>query len=71
MVFSQSMIPKSISVFKMKMGRYKIVEKQELFLNDTVNYSEFVNTNTYANPVILSEEQNRLYLFWRGIDNKP
>ncbi|MBK7107019.1 MAG: glycoside hydrolase family 88 protein [Ignavibacteriae bacterium] len=46
-------------------------ERNELFLNDTELYSEFTNTNTYANPVILSEENNRIYLFWRGIDNKP
>ena len=26
---------------------------------------------TYANPVLLSEENNALYLFWRGSDFKP
>ena len=26
---------------------------------------------TYANPVLLSEEQNAIYLFWRGSDFKP
>ncbi len=45
--------------------------KQELYLNDMETYSGFANTNTYVNPVILSEENNRIYLFWRGVDNKP
>jgi Predicted unsaturated glucuronyl hydrolase involved in regulation of bacterial surface properties, and related proteins len=26
---------------------------------------------TYANPVLLSKENNRIYLFWRGGDRKP
>jgi rhamnogalacturonyl hydrolase YesR len=26
---------------------------------------------TYSNPVLLSEEQNAIYLFWRGSDFKP
>jgi hypothetical protein len=34
-------------------------------------YKDLVNTNTYANPVMLSAENNRIYLFWRGVDNKP
>ncbi len=46
-------------------------DKQELFLNDMETYKEFANTNTYANPVLLTEEDNRIYLFWRGVDNKP
>jgi hypothetical protein len=45
--------------------------KQELYLNDMEFYKGFVNTNTYANPVMLTEENNRIYLFWRGVDNKP
>jgi hypothetical protein len=42
-----------------------------VFLNDTDYYDNFYSTNTYVNPVMLSEEDNRIYLFWRGIDNKP
>ena len=45
--------------------------KQELYLNDMDMYKGFTNTNTYVNPVLLSEENNRIYLFWRGVDNKP
>jgi hypothetical protein len=45
--------------------------KQELYLNDMEFYKGFINTNTYVNPVMLSEENNRIYLFWRGVDNKP
>ena len=45
--------------------------KQELCLNDTDFYKGFTNTNTYVNPVLLTEENNRIYLFWRGVDNKP
>jgi len=46
-------------------------DKQELYLNDMEFYNGFVNTNTYVNPVMLSGENNRIYLFWRGVDNKP
>lgn len=46
-------------------------DSQELYLNDTVKYKGFASTNTYVNPVRLSGENNRIYLFWRGTDNKP
>ena len=46
-------------------------DKQELYLNDMEKYKDFGNTNTYVNPVLLTEENNRIYLFWRGVDNKP
>ncbi len=46
-------------------------DKQELNLNDMVYYKGFTNTNTYVNPVMLTEENNRIYIFWRGVDNKP
>jgi len=46
-------------------------DKQELYLNDMDAYKQFANTNTYVNPVLLTEENNRIYLFWRGVDNKP
>ena len=44
---------------------------QELVLNDMDKYKEFNNTNTYINPVMLSSENNRIYVFWRGVDSKP
>jgi hypothetical protein len=44
---------------------------QELLLNDMDKYKGLNNTNTYVNPVMLSEENNRIYLFWRGVDSKP
>ncbi len=44
---------------------------KRLELNDTVFYPEFGDTYTYTNPVMLSEENDRIYIFWRGIDNKP
>jgi len=43
---------------------------ERLALNDTTTYPELYNTYTYTNPIRLSDE-NRIYLFWRGIDNKP
>ncbi len=46
-------------------------KRAELFLNDKDFYPELNSTNTYVNPVMLSEENNRIYLFWRGMDNKP
>lgn len=46
-------------------------KKQELFLNDKEFYPGLNSSNTYVNPVMLSEENNRIYLFWRGMDNKP
>lgn len=46
-------------------------DRQELNLNDTETYKGFTSTNTYINPVMLSGENNRIYVFWRGIDNKP
>lgn len=46
-------------------------DKRELFLNDMDHYKGYVNENTYVNPVMLPEENNRIYLFWRGVDNKP
>jgi len=38
---------------------------------DTLRYRDMANTYTYTNPVRLSAEGGRIYLFWRGIDNKP
>ena len=44
---------------------------QELPLNDTVTYAGLRDSYTYTNIVRLSEEEGRLYLFWRGADFKP
>jgi hypothetical protein len=44
---------------------------QPLELNDTSLFEETSNTYTYTNIVRLSEESNKLYLFWRGTDFKP
>jgi hypothetical protein len=44
---------------------------RRLALNDTVKYNGMWDTYTYTNPVRLSEENGRIYLFWRGMDNKP
>ena len=44
---------------------------QKLRLNDTIAYAGLSNTYTYTNIVRLSEEDNKLYLFWRGADFKP
>lgn len=44
---------------------------QSLRLNDTIAYAGLSNTYTYTNIVRLSEEDNKLYLFWRGADFKP
>ncbi|MGK9370087.1 glycoside hydrolase family 88 protein [Melioribacter sp. Ez-97] len=46
-------------------------ERKELHLNDEETYKGFHSSYTYANPVMLSAENNRIYLFWRGIDYKP
>ncbi|HJX71789.1 MAG TPA: BNR-4 repeat-containing protein [Bacteroidales bacterium] len=45
--------------------------EKSLHLNDTVEYSNFRNSYTYANVFRLSHENNRIYLFWRGMDFKP
>lgn len=44
---------------------------QTLRLNDTIAYAGLSNTYTYSNIVRLSDEDNKLYLFWRGADFKP
>ena len=44
---------------------------RSLQLNDTVKYPEASNTYTYTNLYQVADEQNTLYLFWRGADFKP
>ncbi len=43
----------------------------QLALNDTIQYTRYSNTYTYTNIQQLANEENRLYLFWRGADFKP
>src|SRR3990172_5026478 len=45
-------------------------EKKELLLNDEEKYEGFQSTYTYACPVMLSNENNRIYFLWRGMDYK-
>jgi len=42
-----------------------------LYLNDTLKYPGWIDSYTYCNPVQLSSENNKIYIFWRGIDGKP
>lgn len=44
---------------------------QELYLNDE-KLSDLGSMNhTYTNPIKLSAEEGKMYLFWRGVDGKP
>ena len=45
--------------------------EKTLHLNDTITYKDYRNSYTYTNIFQLSDENNRLYLFWRGMDFKP
>ncbi|MCW3107221.1 MAG: glucosyl hydrolase family protein [Segetibacter sp.] len=42
-----------------------------LHLNDTIAYPKLSDTYTYTNICRLSNEKDKLYLFWRGADFKP
>ena len=44
---------------------------RKLRLNDTIAYAGFSNTYTYTNVVQLSDERQKMFLFWRGADFKP
>ncbi|MFY0686708.1 MAG: glycoside hydrolase family 88 protein [Cyclobacteriaceae bacterium] len=46
-------------------------ESMPLPINDREKYDFGNNGYTYTNPIRLSDENNRLFLFWRGIDGKP
>ncbi len=46
-------------------------EVKELFLNDASLKNKGRLNHTYTNPVKLSSEKGRIYLFWRGVDGKP
>ncbi|WP_034058127.1 BNR-4 repeat-containing protein [Lacinutrix jangbogonensis] len=45
---------------------------KELYLNDKDVYKNAKNLNhTYTNPIQLSAENDKIFLFWRGVDLKP
>jgi hypothetical protein len=44
---------------------------EELRLNDTIAYPDLSDTYTYANICRMADEDDKLYLFWRGADFKP
>lgn len=44
---------------------------QTLRLNDTIGYAGYSDTYTYTNIVRLSDEDDKMFLFWRGADFKP
>ncbi|MEQ8240337.1 MAG: glycoside hydrolase family 88 protein [Cyclobacteriaceae bacterium] len=44
---------------------------KELLLNDPAFKGKMSFTQTYTNPIKLSSEDGRIYLFWRGVDGKP
>lgn len=44
---------------------------QKLELNDTVAYKGLRNTYTYVNVARMEEENNKMFIFWRGMDFKP
>ena len=46
-------------------------EGQILKLNDPANLELGRESYTYTNPVKLSGEDGKIFLFWRGIDGKP
>jgi rhamnogalacturonyl hydrolase YesR len=49
-----------------KWGEVKRVDLNDKALSGTGDMN-----HTYTNPVMLSAENNRIYLFWRGVDGKP
>ena len=46
-------------------------EVKELHLNDEALKGLGSMNHTYTNPVKLSAENGRIFLFWRGVDGKP
>jgi rhamnogalacturonyl hydrolase YesR len=46
-------------------------EEKLLDLNDKKQYPKWINSYTYCNPIQLSAENNKIFLFWRGLDGKP
>lgn len=62
MFFTKSKAPEDITEWQ---------DVQKLELNDTTRYTFGGDGYTYTNPIQLTNEKNRMYLFWRGIDGKP
>ncbi len=60
--FIRSRIPEDVSQWH---------DGKLLKLNDPTQLEYGRETYTYSNPVLLRDEINRIYLFWRGIDGKP
>ncbi len=62
-------------LFLIKSKEPESIEKwgkvKELYLNDEELSGMGRMNHTYTNPVRLSAENDRIYLFWRGIDGKP
>ena len=44
---------------------------RSLSLNDSTLFDGASNTYTYTNIIRLKDENNKLFLFWRGTDFKP
>jgi rhamnogalacturonyl hydrolase YesR len=60
--FTRSLKPEDISEWE---------EVRILKLNDPAQLEHGRESYTYTNPVKLSAEGGRIFLFWRGIDGKP
>jgi hypothetical protein len=62
MILARATSPEDIDVWE---------DPRELVLNDSTLFPDASNTYTYTNIVRLSEEDDKLFLFWRGVDFKP
>lgn len=70
--FAKHSSPSPIQLIKMKNPEdISSWNQKDLELNDFEKYKGFKSTYTYTSPVMLSAENNRIYLFWRGMDFKP
>lgn len=50
---------------------YEWETTEGLRLNDSIAYGGLSNTYTYTNVCQLEDENNKIFLFWRGADYKP
>ena len=46
-------------------------DPQELKVNDTAKYPDVNSSYTYCNVVRLADENDKMFIFWRGLDFKP
>jgi hypothetical protein len=61
--YIKSSIPEDISSWE---------DLKLLYLNDKEKYPKAVNFNhTYTNPIQLKSENNKIFLFWRGVNISP